>query len=114
MADTSSLRELVRDIPDWPRPGIMFRDITPLLASPAAFQETIRRFAEHYRGQKIDAVVAAEARGFILAAPLAIQLSAGFVPIRKPGKLPGVADAQLMKRVTREADYSEWTKEFLS
>ena len=82
------LKSFIRDIPDFPKPGIMFRDITPLLASPTAFHETIRRFAEHYRGQKIDAVVAAEARGFIFAAPLAIQLGAGFVPIRKPGKLP--------------------------
>lgn len=82
------LREFIRDIPDFPKPGILFRDITPLLAHPAAFRETIRRMAEPYRGQKIDAVVAAEARGFIFAAPLALELNAGFVPVRKPGKLP--------------------------
>lgn len=82
------LKSFIRDIPDFPKPGILFRDITPLLASPAAFRETIRRFVEHYRGKKIDAVVAAEARGFIFAAPLAVELGAGFIPVRKPGKLP--------------------------
>lgn len=82
------LTKYIRDIPDFPKPGILFKDITPLLASPEAFRETIRQMADHYRGQKIDAVVAAEARGFIFAAPLALELNAGFVPIRKPGKLP--------------------------
>lgn len=82
------LTKFIRDIPDFPKPGILFKDITPLLASPEAFRETIRRMADHYRGQKIDAIVAAEARGFIFAAPLALELNAGFVPIRKPGKLP--------------------------
>lgn len=89
MADDGlDLTKFIRDIPDFPKPGIVFKDITPLLASPEAFRETIRQMAEHYRGQKIDAVVAAEARGFIFAAPLALELNAGFVPIRKPGKLP--------------------------
>jgi adenine phosphoribosyltransferase len=82
------LKSFVRDIPDFPKPGIMFRDITPLLASPQAFREAIHRIAGHFRGDGIQAVVAAEARGFIFAAPLAIELGAGFVPIRKPGKLP--------------------------
>lgn len=82
------LKQFIRDIPDFPKPGILFRDITPLLADPAAFGETIRRMAEPYRNSRIDAVVAAEARGFIFAAPLALQLNAGFVPVRKPGKLP--------------------------
>jgi adenine phosphoribosyltransferase len=82
------LKQFIRDIPDFPKPGILFRDITPLLADPAAFRETIRRMAEPYREDKIDAVVAAEARGFIFAAPLALELNAGFVPVRKPGKLP--------------------------
>lgn len=82
------LKRFIRDIPDFPKPGILFRDITPLLADPAAFREIVRRMAEPYRGQKIDSVVAAEARGFIFAAPLALELSAGFVPVRKPGKLP--------------------------
>jgi len=80
--------DFIRDIPDFPKPGILYRDITPLLASPAAFGESIRRFADNYRDRQVDAVVAAEARGFIFAAPLALELNAGFVPIRKPGKLP--------------------------
>jgi adenine phosphoribosyltransferase len=89
MADQRlELTEFIRDIPDFPKPGIMFRDITPLLAHPAAFREAIRRLADQYRDQGVEAVVAAEARGFIFAAPLAIELEAGFVPIRKPGKLP--------------------------
>jgi adenine phosphoribosyltransferase len=87
MADLD-LTTYIRDIPDFPKPGIVFKDITPLLASPTAFAECIRRMADHFRDQKIDAVVAAEARGFIFAAPLALELNAGFVPIRKPGKLP--------------------------
>jgi adenine phosphoribosyltransferase len=82
------LTHYIRDIQDFPKPGILFKDITPLLADPAAFREAIRQMAAHYAGQKIDAIVAAEARGFIFAAPLAIELNAGFVPIRKPGKLP--------------------------
>ena len=71
------LKQFIRDIPDFPKAGILFRDITPLLASPAAFRETVRRMAEPYRGKKIDAIVAAEARGFIFAAPLALELKAG-------------------------------------
>ncbi|MEZ6118265.1 MAG: adenine phosphoribosyltransferase [Pirellulaceae bacterium] len=82
------LREFIRDIPDFPKQGILFRDITPLLASGPAFAAAIRQFADHYRNSKIDVIVAAEARGFIFAAPLAIELGVGFVPIRKPGKLP--------------------------
>ena len=82
------LKNYIRDIPDFPKPGIMFRDITPLLASPIAFGETIRQLADHYRDVKIDSIVAAEARGFIFAAPLALELNVGFVPVRKPGKLP--------------------------
>ncbi len=82
------LKQFIRDIPDFPKPGILFRDITPLLASPQAFGECVRRMAEHYDDCQIDVVVAAEARGFIFAAPLALQLDAAFVPIRKPGKLP--------------------------
>lgn len=82
------LKSFIRDIPDFPKPGILFRDITPLLASASAFRETIRQLAEPFRKRGIDAIVAAEARGFIFAAPLALELNAGFVPIRKPGKLP--------------------------
>ena len=83
-----NLADYIRAIPDFPKPGILFRDITPLLAEPAAFREAINQLASHYRGQPIDAVAAAEARGFIFAAPLALELNAAFVPVRKPGKLP--------------------------
>ncbi len=82
------LREYIRDIPDFPKPGILFRDITPLLRSPEAFRTAITKLANHYRGRPIDVVAAAEARGFIFAAPLALELNVGFVPVRKPGKLP--------------------------
>lgn len=82
------LTQYIRAIPDFPKPGILFRDITPLLATPAAFREAISQLASHYRGLPIDAVAAAEARGFIFAAPLALELNAAFVPVRKPGKLP--------------------------
>ncbi|MEQ8784674.1 MAG: adenine phosphoribosyltransferase [Pirellulaceae bacterium] len=90
MSDTAAidLKSFIRDVPDFPKPGILFRDITPLLASPEAFGETIRRLCDHYRDAQIDAIVAAEARGFIFAAPMALELGASFVPVRKPGKLP--------------------------
>ena len=78
----------IRPIQDFPKPGILFRDITPLLANAAAFREIIRRMAEPYRESKVDTIIAAEARGFIFAAPLAVELGCGFVPVRKPGKLP--------------------------
>ncbi len=82
------LARYIRDIPDFPKPGILFKDITPLLANPDAFRETINVIASRYRERPIDAVAAAEARGFIFAAPLALELHKPFVPLRKPGKLP--------------------------
>ena len=82
------LAKFVRDIPDYPKPGILFRDITPMLADPAALKVAAEAMAAPFVDKKIDIVAAAEARGFIFAAPVAIQLGAGFVPIRKPGKLP--------------------------
>jgi adenine phosphoribosyltransferase len=82
------LAKYIRAVPDFPKPGILFRDITPLLGHPQAFRAAIERMAEHYRGTKVDVVAAAEARGFIFAAPLAMELGVGFVPVRKPGKLP--------------------------
>ncbi|TWU11191.1 Adenine phosphoribosyltransferase [Novipirellula galeiformis] len=82
------LRRFVRDIPDYPKPGILFRDITPILADPQALAAAVEALTEPFLDAKIDVVAAAEARGFIFAAPLAIRLGAGFVPIRKPGKLP--------------------------
>lgn len=82
------LRQYVRAIPDFPREGIVFRDITPLLLDPAALDTAVMALAEMVRGPQVDFVVAAEARGFILGAALARELRAGFVPARKPGKLP--------------------------
>jgi len=85
---TIDIRDYIRDIPDFPKPGILFKDITPLLSQPAAFRATIDQLHDHFAGQRIDVIAAAEARGFIFGAPLAMQMGAGFVPIRKPGKLP--------------------------
>jgi adenine phosphoribosyltransferase len=82
------LRDYIRDIADFPKPGIMFKDITPLLADPGAFRAAIDRLEEEFAGRGIDVIAAAEARGFIFGAPLALEMGAGFVPIRKPGKLP--------------------------
>lgn len=82
------LTRYIRDIPDFPKPGILFKDITPLLAEPPAFAEAIRRFVEQYRSRSIDAIAAAEARGFLFAAPLALELKKPLIPLRKPGKLP--------------------------
>jgi adenine phosphoribosyltransferase len=82
------LAKYIRDIPDFPKAGIVFKDITPLLAEPAAFQEAIRLLHAHYQGQQIDAVAAAEARGFLFAAPLALLMNKPLIPLRKPGKLP--------------------------
>jgi adenine phosphoribosyltransferase len=78
----------IRDIPDFPKPGILFKDITPLLADPTAFRASVERLAERYGTQQIDAIAAAEARGFLFAAPLALALRVPLVPLRKPGKLP--------------------------
>ena len=82
------LASLIRDVPDFPQPGIVFKDITTLLQQPAALREVVDRFAAHYRDQRIDAVVAIESRGFIFGGALAYQLDASFVPVRKAGKLP--------------------------
>jgi adenine phosphoribosyltransferase len=83
-----TLRDSIRNIPDYPKPGIMFRDITTLLGNPAAFRRSIDELVHPYAGMKIDKVAGIEARGFILGGAMAHQLSAGFVPIRKRGKLP--------------------------
>jgi adenine phosphoribosyltransferase len=82
------LRGLIREIPDFPRPGIGFKDLTPLLADPRALAEAVRGLAEYARPLQVDCVVAAEARGFLLGPALALELGAGFVLARKPGKLP--------------------------
>lgn len=83
------IESLIRAIPDFPIPGILFRDITPLLGDPKGFKATIDLFVEKYRDAKVDAVVGIEARGYMLGAPVAYALGAAFVPVRKPGKLPG-------------------------
>jgi adenine phosphoribosyltransferase len=86
--DSINLRGYVRDIPDFPTPGILFRDITPLLLEPRALDAAVTRLTQYARELEIEIVVAAEARGFILGGALARSLHAGFVPARKPGKLP--------------------------
>lgn len=83
-----TIKKYIRDIPDFPKPGILFKDITPLLVQGRAFHRAIDLIAEHYQGKHIEQVVCVEARGFILGAPLAYKLGAGLVPVRKPGKLP--------------------------
>lgn len=82
------LKELVRAIPDFPIPGILFRDVTPLLRDPRGLRDVLDRLAEDFRGAEIDVVAGIESRGFIFGAPLAVALGVGFVPIRKPGRLP--------------------------
>jgi adenine phosphoribosyltransferase len=86
--DPSWLAERLRDIPDFPQPGIVFKDLTPLLADVDAFRFTVDAIADHAAGLTVDKVVGIEARGFIWAAPVAYRIGAGFVPVRKPGKLP--------------------------
>jgi adenine phosphoribosyltransferase len=91
--DVSRLIPLIRDIPDYPIPGILFRDITPLLADPAGFAQALAVMASPWTAPDIDVVVGIEARGFILAAPIALELHAAFVPVRKAGKLPAATRA---------------------
>lgn len=83
-----SLRELVRNVPDYPKPGVVFKDITPLLKDGEAFASVVGAIAKHYQAQGIDYVVGIESRGFIFGAAVATALGAGFIPVRKPGKLP--------------------------
>ena len=94
MADAGWLKGRIRDVPDFPSPGIVFRDLTPLLADPEALRVTVDALADAFAGRRVDKVVGIEARGFILAAPVAYRLGAGFVPVRKPGKLPWRTEAQ--------------------
>ena len=86
--DIASIRGAIRDIPDFPKPGIVFKDITPLLSNGPLFGKTIDLIADRYRGQKIDTVLGIESRGFIIGSALAYKLGAGFSVVRKPGKLP--------------------------
>lgn len=86
--DEAVLRAHVRDIPDHPQPGVVFRDITPLLAAPDVFAGAVDALQAPFEGEPIDKVIGVEARGFVFAAPVAYRHGAGFVPVRKPGKLP--------------------------
>ena len=88
VTSVDDLRQLIREVPDFPKPGILFYDITTLLREPEAFRAVIDRMAEQVGDTKVDVVVGMESRGFIFSAPLAYQLRAGFVPVRKLGKLP--------------------------
>jgi len=94
-------RALIRDVPDFPTPGILFKDITPLLADPRAFHIVLDSLAERFIGEHVDAIVGIEARGFIFGGALAARLNASFVPARKPGKLPSLSD-----RVSFSTEYS--------
>ncbi|HXW50633.1 MAG TPA: adenine phosphoribosyltransferase [Candidatus Acidoferrales bacterium] len=84
----SELEALIRAIPDFPKPGILFRDITPLLKDPRGFATAVDLLADEFVGEDVDFVVAVEARGYVIGAPLAYKLGAGLIPVRKPGKLP--------------------------
>jgi len=102
----TDLAQHIRDVPDFPKEGILFKDITTLLRNPQALNSTIQQFVDHYCNHKIDLIAAVEARGFILGSALAVALGAGFVPIRKPGKLPSTTH-----RVTYELEYGTDTLE---
>jgi len=96
------VRGLIREIPDFPQPGVLFRDITPLLADPKAFHIVLDAIAHHFVGERVDAVVGVESRGFIFGGALAARLNASFVPVRKPGKLPYRTD-----KVSYSLEYGE-------
>jgi adenine phosphoribosyltransferase len=102
----SRLKSLIRDIPDFPKKGILFRDITPLLADAAGFALAVELLANPFRAKNIDLVVGAESRGFIFASAVACCLSAGFAPVRKPGKLPAPKLA-----ITYDLEYGQDTLE---
>jgi adenine phosphoribosyltransferase len=100
------LKKLIREVPDYPKPGILFYDLTTLLKDKRGFHLLVDSLCEHYADQKVDVVVGVEARGFIFAPALAYRLGAGFVPVRKPKKLPSVT-----ARVTYELEYGTDTLE---
>lgn len=93
-ADHNWLKEHIRDIPDFPKEGVVFKDITPLLADKKAFSYTVDAIAHHFDRDDIDKVLGIEARGFIVAAPLAYRFTAGLIPVRKKGKLPWEIETQ--------------------
>lgn len=98
--DGAALRALIREVPDFPSPGVSFKDITTLLADPAGFPAAIDGLASPFRDAAVEFVVGIEARGFVFSAPVAHALGAGLIPIRKPGKLPAAVDS-----VTYELEY---------
>lgn len=100
------LASRIRDVPDYPKPGIVFKDITPLLADPKAFRAMTGEFARLARASRATKVVGLEARGFILAAPVAVEAEIGFIPVRKAGKLPGAVHA-----VSYQLEYGQATIE---
>lgn len=83
------LRAYIRDVPDFPKPGVLFKDIMPLVASPEAFAAAVDRLCAYAAAKRADSIAAAEARGFLFAAPMALQMKKPLIPLRKPGKLPG-------------------------
>ncbi|MDP2755687.1 MAG: adenine phosphoribosyltransferase, partial [Nitrospirota bacterium] len=109
MIKKTDFKKYIRNIPDFPKPGILFRDITTLLNDKKAFKEAINALADKYKNKKIDAIVAVEARGFILGGALAHKLNAAFVPVRKKGKLPWKTNS-----VTYELEYGTDTLEMHS
>lgn len=100
--EVPGLKEAIRTIPDFPKPGVLFRDITPILQKPSLFRSVIKALADRYRNAGVEVVTAVEARGFIFGAPLALELDAAFVPMRKKGKLPYKTIS-----VTYELEYGE-------
>ena len=102
------LKALIRDVPDFPKPGIVFKDIAPVLSDAQGLAEAVRVMAEPFRGN-VDVVVGIESRGFIFGAPMAIELGVGFVPVRKPGKLPGAT-----RSVSYELEYGSDSLEIQS
>ncbi len=91
--DMDELRDAIRSVPDFPKPGILFRDITPVLADPGLLRLAVQELARPFEGLGVQKVVGMESRGFILGTPVALELGAGFVPVRKPGKLPAATRA---------------------
>src|SRR6266576_5858041 len=98
--NSDQLKKMIREVPDFPKPGILFYDITTLLRDKTGFARLIDLFSEHYIGKQVDLILGMEARGFIFGPALAYRLNAGFVPVRKPGKLPAAA-----ARVRYELEY---------
>jgi adenine phosphoribosyltransferase len=94
------LKKLIREVPDWPKQGILFYDLTTLIKDKAGFRQLIDAFAGHYAGKELDLVIGIEARGFIFGPALAYRLGAGFVPVRKPNKLPAAT-----ARITYQLEY---------